>query len=351
MKVLLLGYYGKANFGDDVLLKVTHSLVRELLPGADISVCCDRYIDDYLPTLLGENLCILKPGDSEHFDLIIHGGGGTFFDFSVQATCQLCVNKSISSLGFENYVAIDGFIRRLLGKQRFSGGRRIGWGVGVGTYTPSSKKLRHHIPTILDFDMFSVRDSESLKNLEYFKMSERAVLGSDLAFLSSFWMPSSLLHKSHQSGTRPRLGVILRDWHYGHNANYLESFVEMLPQLQNTYELSLFIFDKRVDKDLLDVAKSYDTHVWNPPKTSFDDFCSLLAQQDVLVSSRAHGAICGAVLGIPSVLIEIEPKLKTIHEMLPQSTVLHPPDALSLEALLLRLMLCWGVKNPYSWTR
>ncbi len=52
------------------------------------------------------------------------------------------------------------------------------------------------------------------------------------------------------------------------------------------------------------------------------------------MSSRAHGVICGAVLGIPSVLIEIEPKLRTIHEMLPQSTVLHPPDELSLQALL-----------------
>ena len=333
MRILLTGYYGKANFGDDILLKVTHGFVRQWQPNAEISVLCDHYLDDYLPELLGENLRILKPGDRENFDLIIHGGGGTFFDFTNHGVVSLTCNAVIKLIGFGNYAAFDRFVRKICGKQRLSAKRRIGWGIGVGTYTLSSNKLRHNIPTLLDFDMLAVRDSVSLKNLEVFNISNRAILGSDLAFLSNYWVPFSLLHKHHQTKAKPSLGIILRDWPYGSSENYIESFVKILPGLQDIYDLSLFVFDKRVDQLLLDFFKNYTTHVWDPPKTSYKEFCSLLAQQDVLVSSRAHGAICGAVLGIPSVLLEIEPKLRTVHEMLPHATYLLSPIGLRLDRL------------------
>ena len=333
-KVLLVGYYGKANFGDDVLLKVTHGLVRQWQPDAEVSVLCDQYLDDYLPELLGENLRILKFGDRENFDLIIHGGGGTFFDFTNHGAVGLISNVAIKLMGFGNYAAFDRFVRKILGKQRFSAKRRIGWGIGVGTYTSSSNKLKHHIPALLDFDMLAVRDSESLRNLEVFNIGDRAILGSDLAFLSNYWVPFSGLHKHHETGAKPNLGMVLRDWLYGSSENYIESFLEILPELQNIYELSFFVFDKRVDQHLLDLFKNYTTYVWDPPKTGFDRFCSLLAQQDALVTSRAHGAICGAVLGIPSVLIGIEPKLKTIYEMLPQSTTLLSPSNLDIDNLI-----------------
>ena len=95
---------------------------------------------------------------------------------------------------------------------------------------------------------------------------------------------------------------------------YLESIEKILPYLNKNYELTIFLFDKRTDKKVLQLAKDYNICLWNPVKMSFKEFCFQLETQDVLVTSRAHGAICGAVLGVPSVIIELEPKLKTIHE-------------------------------------
>ena len=186
MKVLLVGYYGKGNFGDDVLLKVTHGIVRKWRPDAEISILCDHYKEDYLPALIGEKVRIIQPGNRECFDLIVHGGGGTFFDFEQGSFFDLCINRLIRLLGFKNYVLLDRFVRDKCGKQRLSAKKRLGWGGGVGTYTSSSKKLRHHIPTLLDFDVLAVRDSTSLRNLERFYLSGHTLLGSDLAFMKDY---------------------------------------------------------------------------------------------------------------------------------------------------------------------
>ena len=52
MRILLIGYYGKANFGDDVLFKVTYTYVRKWKPSAEIFVLCDQYQEDYLKDLV-----------------------------------------------------------------------------------------------------------------------------------------------------------------------------------------------------------------------------------------------------------------------------------------------------------
>lgn len=334
MKILLTGYYGKANFGDDVLLKVTHGIVRHWRPNAEIAVFCDQYRDDYLPALLGEKLQIMRPGDREHFDLIVHGGGGTFFDFRSYGLVDRIIDKMIRIAGFGSYTAFDRYARKLFRKQRLSAEKRIGWGLGVGTYSVGSRKLRQNIPTLLDFDSLVVRDAVSIENLGIFGLGDCVTLGSDLAFLDNYWVPASAGQVKGKTEKRVRLGLILRDWQTGNSKNYLNSISKILPVLHQKYELSLFVFDKRVDEQLLKLAAPYRNHVWTPPVTEFDNFCTLLSRQDVIVSSRAHGALCGAIMSIPSVLIQIEPKLQTIHEMLPQTTSLLRPSELDLPRLM-----------------
>jgi len=342
LKILLVGYYGKANFGDDVLLKVAHGRVRQWQPDAEIYILCDQYRDDYLSVLVGENIRLIQPGYQGHFDLIVHGGGGTFFDFGNFGLVDRVINQVVEFAGFDKYTFFEQNIRKLLGVQRLSAEKRLGWGIGVGTYSAGSKKLRHNISTLLDFDALVVRDFKSIDNLYLLGITERIVCGSDLAFLDEYWVPPSVRGLKTAPVSRPRLGLILRDWLTGTCNNYLRIIGEMLPALNRQYELSLFVFDKRIDKDLVALAEPYNTNIWAPPTADFGEFCALLAKQDVVVSSRAHGAICSAVLGVPSVLIELEPKLRTVHNMLPESSLLLSPNDLSLVNLneAIEAMLC-----------
>jgi polysaccharide pyruvyl transferase WcaK-like protein len=338
--ILLVGFYGKGNFGDDVLFKVTYNMVLKWQPNAKISVLCDQYLEHYLPKLIKEEIRVIHLGNREHFDVIIHGGGGTFFDFKKYGLVNYSINSFIKMINFSNYQKLDFFIRKITNKKSISASKRYGFGIGIGTYTNSSQKLKYNIPILLDFDSLVVRDASSIKNLKKLGIKKNIKLGSDLAFLDNFWVPSNIKINSSTKGKK-RIGLVLRDWDNGNN--YLNTINSMFKSLSEIYELSIFVFDKRTDHEVIKISKNLTTYIWDPMTIKFDDYCKKLANQDILITSRAHGAMCGAILGVPSILLEIEPKLKTIHELLPNTTALLNLDKLnlvSIKVLIERMLLC-----------
>ena len=97
-------------------------------------------------------MTIVQPGNREHYDFIVHGGGGTFFDFNQYSIFNQLINKFMQNIGYKNCIRIDKVLRKLLNRNRISSYKRVGWGIGVGTYTSGSKKLRDNISTLLDFN-------------------------------------------------------------------------------------------------------------------------------------------------------------------------------------------------------
>ncbi|MHC4617631.1 MAG: polysaccharide pyruvyl transferase family protein [Planctomycetota bacterium] len=51
---------------------------------------------------------------------------------------------------------------------------------------------------------------------------------------------------------------------------------------------------------------------WDPAQQTLREFIEELVSFDLLISARAHGVIMGTALGIPSIAIEVEPKLRLI---------------------------------------
>ena len=307
--VLMQGYYGKANFGDDVLMQVTHNLLKDVMPDATISLIThdkENYVHAMLP-----DAKLLKPGQQMHFDMIVHGGGGVFFDFVTYGAAYRLWERI---LPFNAYILLEKIARKLLKKPRVSAPVRVGLGVGVGTYSAGSPQLRHSLPILADFEALWVRDPQSAKNLQRFSsIMDTAILqGSDLAFLSDYWLPP--LDPSPHTPSRPRLGVVLRDWAGGTPFATLQ---ETLAQLAKEYDITGFVLDAASDPQTQLLLKPYTTHIWQPSAMSIADFAAKLGTQDVLLTSRAHGAICGACLNIPSVIVNIEPKLEQVHAMLP----------------------------------
>jgi hypothetical protein len=108
-------------------------------------------------------------------------------------------------------VAFDQRIRALVDRKRISSDVRLGWGIGVGTFSPGSRKLRHALPSLMQFDRLFVRDAISLSNLKALGVAPHAVLGSDLVFMDSVWVPEELKKQHKTKKARARLGLILRD--------------------------------------------------------------------------------------------------------------------------------------------
>lgn len=317
-RILLVGYYGKGNFGDDVLLQVSYRILKQALPEASISVIVDGDGGGYVPGMLGD-VRVLKPARHGRFDLIVHGGGGVYFDFKKHGLRARMAEKLMQLAGFSTYIAAEKWLRRAIGKPSTSATKRLGMGIGVGTYSPGSPRLRASLAILADYKALWVRDAESVANLQRFSTVLRAEIieGSDLAFLTQHWLKEPIAPRV--PAARPRLGIILRDW--AEELGGLPSAIlrETIANLAREYDITGFIFDHAADPELQRILAPYALCVWQPESMNISSFAQKLAQQDVLLTSRAHGAICGACVGVPSVIVAIEPKLEQVAAMLPNA--------------------------------
>lgn len=320
--VLLVGYYGQRNFGDDVLMKVAHSIAREWLPGRNIGVLGVR--EPYVRHLLGDDVDFVPFGGGRRFELILHGGGGTFFDFKRYRAAKKVRNALLLGLGHRAYVATERALRRATGRVRDSASRRIGMGIGVGSYTPGSPRFLAELPIMSEFDALWVRDPQSAHNVERLGVNDAVIEGSDLAFLNRRWMSENSPERSlgRPSEGRPRVGLVLRDWQLSSGRSLASEVLPALDQLRAHYRITLISLNPANDYETLATLKETEAHLYCPDRDGLEGMIEVLAAQNVLVTARAHGAICGACLGVPSVILPIEPKLEAVHAMLPGSSVL-----------------------------
>lgn len=328
--IVLVGYYGRGNFGDDVLLKVTHGILRECYPRAAFTVFVSGQRGGYLMRMLEGEVTVQSPTRLRHVDLIVHGGGGVLFDFRAHGPRARALEWVVRRVGFPAYVRLEQLLRALVRRPRMTASCRVGLGIGVGSFTPGSPKLREALPVLAEMDLLWVRDQESLTHLEPFAsvLPQSAIIeGSDLAFLTKHWMPepSPPADPPAAPGAKPRLGVILRDWPDTLGGMRSSKLAPVLAHLAERYALTGFVFEAEGDPETIAAFAPYPCHVWQPETMTMAAFCELLRGQDVLLTSRAHGAICGACLGVPSAILTIEPKLRQVRAMLPESTVATPP--------------------------
>lgn len=318
-RVLMKGFYGYANFGDDVLMVVTHDILRRALPKAEITLMTAASNASYVASLLPD-VTVQTPNPRSHFDLIVHGGGGVFFDFLHHGFAQRILEKLLMASGFKNYLRFEKIARGMLNRPRITTTCRVGLGIGVGGFSAGSPYLRSRLHMLAEFDALWLRDAQSARELERFAsvMHDARIMGSDLAFLTQHWLPENL--PPRLSTARPRLGIALRDW-AGMDEGVL---TEMIATLAKDYDISGFILDAKHDPAMQRLLANYPLHIWQPSQMSIAEFVSPLSQMDVLLTSRAHAAICGACVGVPSVIVDIEPKMQQVHAMLPSSSRLVP---------------------------
>lgn len=311
--IVLTGYYGFGNLGDDLLCICTMRIARKLFPAAEVSIFTWSRDPGYLCQLLGETVGI-HSGAMPPADLIIHGGGGVFFDFKTGSASTGWANSFIKAIGVRRYaMAVKWYNRRI--RKRTNNPIRVGLGLGVGLYTRSSRRFFSDVLVMADFSYIMVRDIESRKNLSLLGI-RNARVGTDLAFGYDF---SRICNDSREAN---EVAFILRDWNYDNT--YLTHWLAIAQKLYGAgYQVKIFSFDRDADREYLTLFSAFEQAIWNPRQTAdLPEFLQQLRRARVVVSSRAHGVIAAAGLGIPSFCIEIEPKLRTIASMLPESATL-----------------------------
>jgi polysaccharide pyruvyl transferase WcaK-like protein len=321
-KILLRGYYGFGNFGDDLLLLSSHSIVGNRFPGAKMSVFSNNlasskfeqpYYRDYINDLIEGELRIVDWRDFENFDLEVMGGGGVFQGGGRSAIIRP-LNSILLLIGAKRTERILFNVRKLLGrKRRLPSSSSIAFGIGIDSHTSSSKNLMRNMEVLGSIQRTFVRDSVSSKNAE--KLSVQSKIGTDLVFALTERFEKFKIEHEFRSG----VGIVL----CAGKAGSVELINSILKQKCSTQPTFIF-FEELYDASLIDLIRSSGHHalVWSPGAMTLNEFIGKIARFSVIISNRFHGAISAALLGIPSITVGEDEKMRTLGEILPNSTVL-----------------------------
>ncbi|OOY04245.1 polysaccharide pyruvyl transferase family protein [Thioclava sp. F28-4] len=324
MKILLRGYYGFGNFGDDLLLIATHAIVRGFYPTAEIYVLannmdfCDQGMSgaryrDYIYRLLEGDVTIIDWRTRGSFDLEIHGGGGVFqpgrrsWKFTLQN-----IFAHIFRVRHIGKVALP--VRKLLGKQeRRVSKRSIGIGNSINFHNFFAENLVRNMEQLGRLDKIWVRDSTSLENGR--RLGACCEIGTDLAFAHSASFSKLKVPATHRKG----VGVIL----CGRKRSSLEMIEASLSHDWDCPPTFVF-FEESYDADLIRTVSQagYASIVWRPWSLTIDEFARELAKFSVVISNRFHGVISATLLGVPSITIADSEKLRSLQEMSPETKIL-----------------------------
>ena len=321
-KIILKGYYGFGNLGDDILMLTTYKIVRDIFPQAEIWISSESKNPEYIHKFLPD-VKITNSSQDIEVDWVIHGGGGVFFDFKEHSIIYEIINWCIKAIGYRAYSKVYDFYQRLKGNKHTKLKARAGLGIGVGTYTRSSNRFYSDILSLSNFNILLVRDDPSVTNAQQYCNSINIHKATDLAFLADHWMPGDI----SVSAKKESIGFILRDWTFNNHVSVLVLVAKKLHS--QGHEVKFFSFDEISDSQFIKSVSSFgSTYCWRPNEIKLDCFLSELMTCQLVISSRAHGAIISTCLGIPVLCVCIEPKLTQVAAMLKDSarTIVEPFD-------------------------
>lgn len=327
-KVYIRGAYGPGNLGDDILMVCVINILKKRFKESDIAVGVDH---PQIAKNFNRHIKWLHIKEPVKADLVVLGGGGQFFSFippvnkAAPAPSKLArIRKSIraqtdlKSTLLRLYVGLRGGVDKIYFHQRLAA-----FCIGLGPFDGGGKQLARAVSVINRCDYISVRDGTSQQHCKTFGKSDVEVY-TDPSLLSDLWISSKELNAAHLEKGK-YLSFILRDWpHDAKGQQFIKAMVQAADALAKRGErVRLVSLYKERDQHLIDKYNTFEWLCWDAALDTPETFMAkLIVESDVIISARAHGVLLPASLGYPTIAIEIENKLKKVHEMLPRGTTL-----------------------------
>lgn len=306
-RILISGYYGYANAGDEAILAVLVSQLRARLTGVAITVISGRP-EETAATHQVEALLWSDPEAIalavQQSDLVITGGGGIFHDYGGFSTEGL-LSEGNWGLGFH---VTAGLLAGLFGKPH------VLYAIGVGPlFAPQG---RDFVRAICDgATAITVRDEASAALLKSLGV-ERVEVTADPAFLLT---PAAIPTPAE------RIGVVIRHWTHEvaldvwerELAAGLDAFLQNHPTVQVVF-LPFQQWQGEQEDDIaaservLEKMAYRDRATLHRQPASPQQKAAILAGCRLVVAMRLHALIFAANAGVPFVALTYDEKVRQL---------------------------------------
>lgn len=297
MKIMISGYYGFNNAGDEAILSAMLTSMRKLfsqaeyvvLSGAPRNTSVTYDVKSIHRFHLWKFISVMRS-----CNVLISGGGSLLQDVT-----------SKRSLFY--YLTLI-FLAKLLGKPVML------YAQGVGPINSSFMKwLTSKVLAKVDF--ITVRDQESYEFLQSLGLPiERMRVTADAVFMLPQVTLSDgkiLFNRSGLSGDMDVVGVAIRSWG---NDKYLGALADALDILADEGK-QIYIIPFQYPADMA-VAKKLQGALRHSSKIldrvcSTEEMLSVIGNLSLLIGMRLHSLIFASVMKIPFVALEYDPKVKS----------------------------------------
>jgi polysaccharide pyruvyl transferase CsaB len=319
-RILISGYYGFGNTGDELILFSLLNSLRRVQPDLEITVLSAnpaKTAGEYQVKAInrGNILAFLK--ELKNTDLFISGGGGLLQD--------------ITSFSSSFYYLGLFFLAQFFGKKTFL------YAQGIGPL--KNRFLRFSTRFILNrVTGITLRDENSKFFLQSIGVSHPGIeVTADPVFALNLEKGDS----SEEKKELRRIGFILRRL----KPNEEKILVEVMYLIQDKLGVKIFLLSFQEKEDLPVCEKLAKNRIelfrWENFNQLFDFFSTL----DMVVSMRLHGLILGILQNKPVVGLSDDPKISALAEIF--SFPVFSRDDLKNKNLVDSVIQIWQEREKY----
>lgn len=326
VKIMISGYYGFNNFGDEAILKSMVRAFKEKIPQIKILVLSQNPLktsQTYQVKAINRLHLISILNCLRDTNLFISGGGGLLQDST---------GKGWSILYYLGLILGAKIIRVPV----------MIYAQGIGPVSQQiNKKLMRWI--LNKVDLITVRDNfskELLENLGVIKPS--IYVNSDPSFLLNKKDINCILEnyphiqELMNSDNRPIIGVSVREYK-GNRSDLKIMFAQLADYLIEKYKVKIvflpfkFDDDVQVSEEILSLMKNQADIL--KIKLEPEELISILSQFSLMIGVRLHSIIFSSMANLPFIAFKYDPKIKNFVAELGLSELLLELDNVSLEKI------------------
>ncbi|MEM3553381.1 MAG: polysaccharide pyruvyl transferase family protein [Candidatus Bathyarchaeia archaeon] len=301
--VLLGGYYGFGNLGDELILRKLVEDLSGLFGRKNIVVVSgdpENTIKTYGVQAISRFSVESVYEATKFSDFVVVGGGGL-----IHECFGLDPRDIFRSFGYNvPFYAVLPLFARMLGKPVFY------WAHGVGPiFTNEGRQFAKWFYSLCD--VCTVRDRYSFQYLSSLLPDLNPYLDTDPVMAFDFDTIPQVLETPF-SENRLKIGINLRPW-FGIRKTIDEICKAILELGEKDLAIIPIPFDLKLDSEVLCILKErlpgdivFDPHMGNP--VTLEKTISAMRSCDLLLAMRFHAIMAGMKLGIPTVALSYDVK-------------------------------------------